>query len=246
MQVYNLLQGSSSWNETLLIVTYDEAGGTYDHQPPPLATPPAQVGMQEPSPPFPNIPAACDPLFDAVNGFNFNVFGCRVPAIIISPWITPGSTIRAAQPFDHTSIIRTVLDTFLEQKTSLTSRDAAAPSLIDCLAGAPSATTAPFGGVILPCPSSLVFEMHHDDTATQTILVSAGSTIPLTVSAMILTTHDDRQWLSISSTSGTDIAIRVTASASGIWTGTFSGQIEISGAGLTSITIPVTLIVKLL
>ncbi len=40
MQVYNALRQSKSWPETMLIITYDEAGGLYDPQAPPAATPP--------------------------------------------------------------------------------------------------------------------------------------------------------------------------------------------------------------
>jgi hypothetical protein len=41
------------------------------------------------------------------------VLGGCVPAIAISPALAPGTTIRAATPFDHTSIIRTAWETFL-------------------------------------------------------------------------------------------------------------------------------------
>ena len=83
MQIYNLLQASPSWSETLLIVTYDEHGGVYDHVPPPLATPPGG-----------NIPPVSDLLDKTANGFNYNVLGGRVPAIIASPQIAAGTTIR--------------------------------------------------------------------------------------------------------------------------------------------------------
>src|SRR5207302_9787912 len=112
LQVYNLLRSNEKqWPTTLFIVTFDEPGGTYDHVAPPLATPP---GSQFPPAQYPNGDAAAD-------GFNFNVFGGRVPAIIISPLIEECSTIRATTaytgstavvgaPFDHTSMSATGLD----------------------------------------------------------------------------------------------------------------------------------------
>ncbi|HEU4943537.1 MAG TPA: alkaline phosphatase family protein [Solirubrobacterales bacterium] len=68
--------------ETLLIVTYDEHGGFYDHVPPP--------------------PAPHDP--------DFPRYGVRVPAFVFSPWVEPGSVSHTL--FDHTSIIRTILERF--------------------------------------------------------------------------------------------------------------------------------------
>jgi phospholipase C len=120
--VYNAIRSSPAWKKTLLVLTYDEHGGCYDHAPPPLATAP------DPAPPG-AVP----------DTFLFDAYGVRVPAIIISPYIAPGTILRSAAngiahqggvaPFDHTSIIRTVLDRFGPANASLTSRDAAAPSL---------------------------------------------------------------------------------------------------------------------
>lgn len=128
-QIYNALQQSSYWNKTLLIITYDEHGGCYDHVTPPVAVPPGQTT----STPAITIPAAKDDLDPAAGGFNFNVYGCRVPAIIVSPYISAGSRITPTSgTFDHTSIIRTVWDIFLTNAhppnppsvSSLTERDA--------------------------------------------------------------------------------------------------------------------------
>ena len=73
------------------------------------------------------IPAAHDDVDFTVDGFGFNYLGCRVPAIIVSPYIAPGTTIPPSgnTPFDHTSIIKTVWDIFgLPAGESLTQRDA--------------------------------------------------------------------------------------------------------------------------
>jgi phospholipase C len=77
----------------LLLITYDEHGGCYDHVPPPWnATPPD---------PESNPGEA---------GFRFNRFGVRVPALLISPYIEAGTVFRSKteMPYDHTSILATI------------------------------------------------------------------------------------------------------------------------------------------
>ena len=67
-----------------------------------------------------------------------------MPAIIVSPYIAPGTTIPPSgnTPFDHTSIIRTVWDIFgLPAGQSLTQRDANAPSLSQYLTTSASNNT---------------------------------------------------------------------------------------------------------
>ena len=108
--VYNAVRNGPAWKQTLLIVTYDEHGGCYDHVPPPAATPPDDDGTGA-----------------------FDRFGVRVPAVIVSPYVPAGSVIRPAgsRPFDHTSIIATLRRLF--GIAPLTARDAAAPDLIAAL-----------------------------------------------------------------------------------------------------------------
>ena len=112
--VYNAVRGGPGWKHTLLVITYDEHGGCYDHVVPPVATPPGG---------------------SAPDGFAFDRFGVRVPAVIVSPYVPPGSIIRPPgdTPFDHTSIIATLRKLF--DFPPLTPRDAAAPDLLEALAG---------------------------------------------------------------------------------------------------------------
>jgi phospholipase C len=114
--VYNALRAGPRWAQTLLVVTYDEHGGCYDHVTPPPATPPG--------PPY-------------GNGFTFDRFGPRVPAVLISPFIAANSIIRppGTTPFDHTSIIATLRRLF--GIGALTARDAAAPDLLHGLTATP-------------------------------------------------------------------------------------------------------------
>ena len=104
--VYEALRASPSWNETLLVITYDEHGGFYDHVPPPPATPP--------DPP------------NAAQQFDFASYGVRVPAVIVSPLIPKGTIDRTL--YDHSSIPATAKKLFNLPKF-LTKRDAAANTL---------------------------------------------------------------------------------------------------------------------
>ena len=87
-RIYQAVRNGRNWEHTLLIITYDEHGGCYDHVPPPAAIPP-------------------DP--DAPTGqydFKFDRLGVRVPTIMISAYIKRGTVV--SDVYDHTSIIRTV------------------------------------------------------------------------------------------------------------------------------------------
>jgi phospholipase C len=99
------------------VITYDEHGGCYDH-----VAPPGHA-----TPPDPDSPVGQD-------GFTFNRFGVRVPTVVVSPWIEPGTVCRAEgwTPFDHTSILATVRNCFGLTEW-LTERDKAAPDLGCCL-----------------------------------------------------------------------------------------------------------------
>jgi phospholipase C len=140
-QIYNALSSSACWDNTLLIATHDEHGGVFDHVPPPEAPPPVSTTGDNPIA-IPTAGAAgADPPDTAAVHFNYNVFGGRVPAIVIGKYIQPGSRLFLLKdsvtptlwPFDHTSIIRTVWECFdlsTPGITYLTQRDRQAPSLM--------------------------------------------------------------------------------------------------------------------
>ncbi len=112
--IYNALRSGPGWAKTLLIVTYDEHGGCYDHVAPPAAIPPGPV---------------------ATTPFAFDRYGVRVPAVLVSPYIAPGTVLRApagGPPFDHTSIIATLRRRFA-LGAPLSLRDQAAPDLAGVL-----------------------------------------------------------------------------------------------------------------
>jgi phospholipase C len=235
MQLYNALQANSEiWEQTLLIITYDEHGGLYDHVPPPFATPPQTVNVNTPAP-LPDIPAAQDPKDAAAAGFNYNVLGVRVPAIIVSPWITPGSTIRDPNgaPFDHTSMIKTMWDLFpLSQSSppmaSLTKRDAAAPSLKRFISDTMNKNTQAFSGVLLAAPSFLDFRYNTESSepsATQVIVACDGGTKPPTVSC-------SADWLTLTnSTTGNTLTLTVSVNTNNLGsTAPPAATIEITSA----------------
>lgn len=117
--IYNCLRNGPAWTSTLLVITYDEHGGCYDHVPPPAATPPG--------------PTATHP-------FNFDRYGVRVPAVIVSPYIRQGTVLRPPGnvPFDHTSILATLRRRF-NLGAPLSNRDAVAPDL-ECALTLPNPT----------------------------------------------------------------------------------------------------------
>ena len=80
-----LIANPARWQNTLMIVTYDEHGGFFDHVPPlPI---PALAG-----------------------GFPFATTGVRVPAFVVSPHVAP-ETVYSGQ-LDHTSMLQFLADKF--------------------------------------------------------------------------------------------------------------------------------------
>jgi len=97
-RIYNsLISNRAAWEKTLLIITFDEPIGSFDHIPPPAAIPPWGEGKEPP--------------FKRERDFNFDRYGGRVPAILVSPLVQKGTVFRSTTsvPFDHTSLIATIL-----------------------------------------------------------------------------------------------------------------------------------------
>ncbi len=111
--VVQAVMESPAWPRTLLVWTFDEGGGYYDHVPPPAAVPPDNTGPDWPAPAY----------------TGFAQYGFRVPAVVVSPWSRPDYVTSVVH--DHTSILAMV-----ERKwnlPALTRRDAAASDLSDFL-----------------------------------------------------------------------------------------------------------------
>ena len=88
-RICDLLWDTGRFRDVLLVITYDEHGGFYDHVPPP-GTP-----KGEPTPRAPLIEGG--PVYP----------GVRVPAFVISPFVSAGKADKTS--FDHTSILKTIL-----------------------------------------------------------------------------------------------------------------------------------------
>jgi phospholipase C len=105
---------SPAWPRTVLVYTYDEHGGYYDHVPPPRAIPPD------------SIPPKLAPT-DVPGGYD--MYGPRVPAVVASPYSKPNGVTNLVH--DHTSVLATI-----EAKwnlPALTYRDANAATVMDFL-----------------------------------------------------------------------------------------------------------------
>jgi phospholipase C len=157
--VYYALRNGPAWNQTLLVITYDEHGGCYDHLPPPIgAVPP-------------------DTFADTKFGFDFTRFGVRVPAVLVSPLIDPGTVFRptGTVPLDHKSILKTVETRW--GLPPLTARDEAAPDVGDVLTLAQPRTDDPLAGVTVPA-SRIANPVAGTPSHIQQVFAQLVSTLP--------------------------------------------------------------------
>jgi phospholipase C len=105
---------SPAWPRTLLIYTYDEHGGYYDHVPPPRAIPPDSIA--------PKLTPT-----DVPGGYD--LYGPRVPAIVASHYSKPNGVTDVVH--DHTSVLATIAAKW--NLPALTYRDANAATVMDFL-----------------------------------------------------------------------------------------------------------------
>jgi phospholipase C len=161
--VYNCVRASPLWSKTMLVITFDEHGGCYDHVPPPAATPPEATKSGQ--------------------VFSFDRFGVRVPTVIVSPYIQAGKILRAVGdvPFDHTSIIATLRKRFPDIGSPLTARDAVAPDLESALelstpdnAGPPSVEALQY----VPTPAEAAVAQSKPLNGMQKSMVELAANLP--------------------------------------------------------------------
>ena len=166
-QVYTTLASNpATWAKTLLLITYDEHGGFYDHVVPPLAD--LRQAAVPPTPPINGLmggltggvtgaligapasglaasataaaaPAATMP---AAKPAVLTPYGVRVPMFVVSPWVPVGKGPDLT--LDHCAILKTVLARFCPVAPPfLSDRVAASPSFNAFLsASTPRLTTA--------------------------------------------------------------------------------------------------------
>ncbi|HVK74119.1 MAG TPA: alkaline phosphatase family protein [Kofleriaceae bacterium] len=102
--VYTALATSPQWANTLLVITYDEHGGFFDHVPPPTV--------------------ADDRAADG-----FDQLGFRVPAYVVGPYVKAGFVSSVQR--DHTSALRHLIDHFALDP--INTRTSAATGLSDAI-----------------------------------------------------------------------------------------------------------------
>jgi phospholipase C len=86
------------WAKTLLIVTYDENGGFFDHVPP-VTAPAGTPGEYVTAPAVPDPTVIGSPAITGPIGLGF-----RIPTLLISPFSRGG--LVSSDLFDHTSVLR--------------------------------------------------------------------------------------------------------------------------------------------
>jgi phospholipase C len=110
----NGLMSSSSWKDSVFILSYDEAGGLYDHVP-------ALTNVPSPDGILPQDLQSSD-----IQG-DFTRTGFRVPMIVVSPFTV--KHLVSHTPMDYTAILK-----FIETRFGLpplTARDGAMPDMTE-------------------------------------------------------------------------------------------------------------------
>lgn len=126
-----LIANPERWQNTLMLVTYDEHGGFFDHVPP-------------------------LPIAGAAPGATFATTGVRVPAFIVSPHVAPGTVFSGL--LDHTSMLQFLAGRFTpgaEYSPAVSARQAHLSRLADILAPAPIPRAPAFPAVPLSAVSNV-------------------------------------------------------------------------------------------
>jgi phospholipase C len=168
LDIYRALRSSPDWDSTLWIVYFDESGGLYDHVPPPATAvrPDSHTDLNTETQFFlvTNSNGETEQNFwdaaerDRYTGFEFERYGPRVPAILVSPYIEPHTLLRAdasdaakGRQIDHTSVLST-LERWWGMKP-LTRRDRLAPTIGRVLTRSTPRKDNPLAKVKAPKPS---------------------------------------------------------------------------------------------
>ena len=165
-RVYDAVRSSPYRDKIVLVITFDEHGGCYDHVAPPSGAVPPQPGAVSHD-----------------GQFHFDRFGVRVPTIVISSFVRPGTVFRAPDgqsPYDHTSILATLRDwlALSDQagKPFLPSpRIAAAPTLTNVLTLSDSEKNSAWPVITAQCKTD------PDDESLETPLNSVQKSLLATV-----------------------------------------------------------------
>jgi phospholipase C len=160
-KVYDAVRNSPDWDSTLLLILFDEHGGCYDHVCPPTKD---------------NCKFAISP--DGIvipkqhvggSGFNFDRFGVRVPAIVVSAYTRAQTVVNTV--FDHTSALSTIVNCLGLQTGQLGNRQALAPDISAALNLTSARTDYP------PIPKPARFEVSPEErvaSSRQALLQARG------------------------------------------------------------------------
>lgn len=92
-QVYKALRSNETiWRSSVLLIVWDEHGGIFDHEIPPIVS--HTDGFESQDPPF-----------------KFDRLGVRVPAVVVSPYVERGRVDHTV--YEHASIPATVTEQFI-------------------------------------------------------------------------------------------------------------------------------------
>lgn len=95
--LYETLKASKYWDECVLLITFDEHGGFFDHLIPVLGNTGADAN-----------PTPAQPTSLTKHNFRFDRYGFRVPALIVSPFVRQATIDHSFH--DHLSIARTLME----------------------------------------------------------------------------------------------------------------------------------------
>ncbi len=148
--VYEAIRNSPHWENSLLLIVFDEHGGFYDHVRPPAAVPPGDTMTES----------------YIQHHFQYDQLGVRVPALVISPLIRRGVIDHTI--YDHTSMLASVERLF--RIRPLTNRDRAANDFLHLLSLESPRTDAP---TRLPEPAANPHPLscEEDDDQTEDALI---------------------------------------------------------------------------
>jgi phospholipase C len=147
-EVYESIRSSPHWEKSLLIITYYEHGGFYDHVVPPATVHPGN-SITEPG--------------TNHNNFDFRQLGVRVPTIIVSPFVAKGTIDHTT--YDHSSVLATVEELF--KLRSLTKRDGTAQTLNRLFKLEAPRTDTP---AILPNPAVSGYVHKHEEEDKSSVI----------------------------------------------------------------------------
>jgi phospholipase C len=140
--IFHAVRTGPQWQRTVLVITYDEWGGFFDH-----VVPPKVVDDTDPA----TVDHRCG--IDGCGGPpDYRQLGFRVPCVVVSPF-APAGVVHGG-PYEHTSILRMI--EWRWNLKPLTARDANAQNLAEVLnfsrINSVPETVIPVPGPFVPTP----------------------------------------------------------------------------------------------